>query len=84
MENKHVLTLDSKRVLSLTNALEVIAFSDKEIKLKLKDGTTLIVQGDNLKITCFDDKNGTFIAVGNFTLVKYKTSAEGFIKRVLK
>ncbi len=84
MENKHVLTLDSKKVLNLSNALEVLAFSDKEIKLKLKDNTILSVQGTDLKITCFDDKNGSFSAVGNFTLVKYKTGVDGFIKRILK
>lgn len=84
MENKHVLTLDSKKVLNLSNALEVLAFSDKEIKIKLKDNTILIVQGTDLKITCFDDKNGSFSAVGNFTLVKYKTDATSFVKRVLK
>ncbi len=84
MENKHVLTLDSKKVLSVSNALEVIAFSDREIKIKLKDGTVLTAQGSELKITCFDDKNGSFSAVGNFTSVKYKTGVDGFIKRVLK
>ena len=84
MENKHVLTLDSMKVLSLSNALEVIAFSDREIRVKLKDNVILTVQGSNLKITCFDDKNGNFSAVGDFTLVKYKTGVESFIKRVLK
>lgn len=84
MENKHVLTLDSKKILTLSNALEVLAFSDREIKIKLKDNTVLTAQGTDFKITCFDDKNGSFSAVGNFTLVKYKTSVDGFIKRVLK
>ncbi|MBE5744313.1 MAG: hypothetical protein E7358_06340 [Clostridiales bacterium] len=84
MENKHVLTLDSQKVLSITNALEVLSFSDREIRIKLKDNTVLTAQGSELKITCFDDKNGTFTAVGNFTIVKYRTGVDGLIKRVLK
>ena len=42
MENKHLLTLDSQKVLSITNALEVLSFSDREIRIKLKDNTEIV------------------------------------------
>ena len=73
MENfKHSLTVENKSKVLVTDALEVISFSDKEIKLSLKDGGVLTVYGENLKITCFDDANGNFTAVGVISATKYK------------
>lgn len=83
MENLHVLTVESKRRINVTEAKEVIAFSDKEIRLKLKDGSLLSILGEGLRITSFDDKNGVFGAVGSFMGCKYKQSASSFIKKVL-
>ena len=60
-----------------------IAFSDKEIRLRLKDGSLLSILGEGLRITSFDDKNGVFGAVGSFMGCKYKQSASSFIKKVL-
>ena len=82
MNNLHLLTIESKRRLTVTQAKEVISFSDKEIKLSLKDGGVLTVYGDNLKITCFDDANGNFTAVGVISATKYKEKAQTFIKKV--
>ena len=36
MENLHLITVESKRRVTVTEAKEVLAFSDKEIRLKLK------------------------------------------------
>lgn len=82
MENLHHLTIENKRKLTVTDAKEVMSFSDKEIKLGLKDGGVLSVLGENLKITCFDDKNGTFCAVGKIFSTRYKEKAQTFIKKV--
>ena len=61
---------------------EVIAFSDKEIRLKLKDGSFLYIQGENLKITAFDDGSGLFSASGSFSGAKYKQPISSFVKKV--
>lgn len=84
MENLHVLTVESKRKITVTEAKEVIAFADKEIKIKLKDGSVLCVTGSDLKITAFDDKNGIFVAVGNYLSSRYKQSANSLIKKVFR
>ncbi len=82
MENLHVLSVESKRRITVTEAKEVISFSEKEIRLKLKDGSVLCVFGDGLRITSFDDKNGLFGAVGSFSGSRYKQSAGNFVKKV--
>ncbi len=85
MENNiHNLTIENKSRINLTNVLEVLAFSDKEIKIKLKDNTVLVVFGSALKITCFDNKNGNFIAQGVIESVKYKPKEENVLKKVFK
>lgn len=84
MENIQLLTIENKRKISITEAKEVIAFSEREIKLSLKDGSTLIALGDGLKIVAFDEKNGSFTAYGNVSSVKFSGSGKTFIKKVFK
>jgi hypothetical protein len=84
MENLHSLTVENKRKISATFVKEVIAFSDKEIKVRLCDGAILQAFGDNLKITAFDENSGNFIAVGNIVSVKYGASGKSIIKKVFK
>ncbi|MBQ3235146.1 MAG: hypothetical protein IJA97_03195 [Clostridia bacterium] len=84
MENLHQLSIEGRKKISATEAKEVVAFSDREIRLRLKDGSILTALGEGLKITAFDEKDGNFIAVGNVLSVKYGGGGKGFIKRVLK
>ena len=83
MQNLHVLTIESKRRITITEAKEVTAFSDREIKLKLKDGGELIIVGSDLKITAFDDNSGCFSASGSVVGTKYKQPVSSLIKKVL-
>ena len=82
MENLHVLTVESKRRITVSEVKEVLGFSDKEIRLKLKDNSTLNIQGENLKITAFDDCSGQFSASGVFGGAKYKQAISTFVKKV--
>jgi hypothetical protein len=83
MENcNHTLTIDNMQKIKVLDAKEVLAFSSKEIKIKLSDKTILVVGGENLKITCFDDKNGSFIAVGKILSTRYKQGVTSAIKKV--
>ncbi len=85
MENiSHTLIIENKSKINLTSVLEVLAFSDKEIKLKLKDNTIIIVLGSLLRITCFDNKSGSFTAQGVIESVKYKPKEESVLKKVFK
>lgn len=84
MENLHIMTVESKRRITVTEAKEVLAFSDKEIRLKLKDGSFLNVYGDSLKITAFDDVSGVFSASGTINGTKYKQGINSFVKKVFR
>ena len=85
MENlKHSLTIENKNKILVTETIEVIAFSDKEIKLKLKDNTLLTIEGESLKILSFDNVGGDFTMQGKISLVKYREKGESIVKRVFK
>ena len=80
----HTLNLESRRRVCLTAVLEVSAFSDKEIRLKLKNDESVILSGENLKIVCFDSSNGSFSASGNFLGIRYRTAGASIVKKVFK
>ena len=84
MEILHGLTIENKRKIVITEAKEVVHFSEKEIKIRLKDGSILTAFGDGLKITAFDEKNGNFIALGNIVSVRYGVGGKNFVKKVFK
>ena len=80
----HTLSLESRRRICLTAVLEVLSFSDKEIRLKLKNNEVLTISGENLKIVCFDSSNSNFTASGNVFGIKYKSGGVPIVKRVFK
>ena len=83
MENfNHTLTIENMQKIKVLDALEVEGFSSREIRLKLKDKTQLVIGGENLKITCFDDKNGSFMAVGKIVSTRYKQGVSNAFKKV--
>ncbi len=86
MENLavHSITIENKSRVIINSVLEVLAFSEKEIKLKLKNNDVLSVFGNSLKITCFDNKNGSFLANGVVESVRYKSAESSLIKKVFK
>ena len=85
MENyKHTLTIENKSKVYLTEVLEVLAFSDKEIKLKLKDGNGIIIEGSDLRILAFDNSGGDFSMQGKILLIKYRDKSQSLIKKVFK
>ena len=84
MENSiHTLTIENQKGVRATGVREVTAFSEREIRLKLTSGSNLKINGDGLKITAFDDRNGNFTAVGKVYGANYKTS-ENILKKVFK
>ena len=78
-----LIPLDKNKV-NITEVLEVIAFSNQEIKLKLKDGGVLTVEGGDLKILSFDNVGGNFSMQGKITSVKYREKSDSLVKRVFK
>ena len=85
MENfKHILTVENKNKVNVTEVLEVLAFSNQEIKLKLKDNGILTIEGNDLKILSFDNVGGNFTMQGKIVALKYREKSDSLVKRVFK
>ena len=82
--NNHIVTIDNKKRIQITAVSEVLAFTDKEVKLKLNDKTIMFILGNGLKIGGFDNSSGNALILGEITLVKYKGKEENLIKKVFK
>ena len=81
-ENKHSITIEQRKRLSVTAVDSVVAFSEVKIILSLVGGERLIVVGTHLKIVGFSKTNGTFLAEGTVTGVQY--GGKGFVARLFK
>ena len=68
---------------NLSNKLSRDNFSEKEIRLELKDGRKLIVSGEKLKISLFNKQGGTLGAEGKVFSVRY-SSGENIFKKLIK
>ena len=85
MENNlHTFLIESRKRITATQIDEVLGFTDREIRLKTKENTNIIITGQSLKILCFDNKNGAFTMSGTVETVRYRQSGENFIKKALK
>jgi len=76
------LSLSNRKMLKLEGIVEVIATSDTNINLKLKD-TSLTICGSEISITRLDVELGILEANGNFESFKYGKSG-GFFKKLFK
>lgn len=87
MENqqKHSLTLIDRETLSLTCVSEVVSVSETALVCKLKD-CTLIITGENLKVSKLDVDCGKVELNGNIISIKYGgvKNKEKFFKRLFK
>jgi hypothetical protein len=70
-DNKHSVTIEQRKNLTVSAVESVVAFSEVKIILSLFDGERMSVVGSGLKITGFSKTNGTFVAEGSITSVSY-------------
>ncbi|MBQ9781754.1 MAG: YabP/YqfC family sporulation protein [Clostridia bacterium] len=82
--NTHKIIIENRSENIITSVLEVLSFSDKELKIKLVNSTIIKIIGENLKIIGFDNQSGNFKAKGLMVSINYKGKEESFFKRVLK
>ncbi|MBR2485824.1 MAG: YabP/YqfC family sporulation protein [Clostridia bacterium] len=68
----HKVELDNHSLLSVTGVKGVPTFSDKEIKVLLKD-ENMLVSGQNLEIKLLDLERGNLVATGFVTGLKYSS-----------
>ena len=76
------LILTNRKSIKLEGIVEVVATSDTNINLKLKD-TNLAISGNEISITRLDVELGILEANGNFDSFKYGKSG-GFFKKLFK
>ena len=81
-ENKHSVTIEQRKVLTVSGVESVVAFSEVKIVLALLGGGRMTVLGTNLKITGFSKANGSFVADGSVSGVSY--GAKSLASRLFK
>ncbi len=70
-ENKHTVTLEQRKILTVSGVESVVAFSEVKIALALLGGERMTVVGSGLKIVGFSKTSGSFVAEGTVTGVSY-------------
>jgi hypothetical protein len=70
-ENKHIVTIEQRKILMVNAVESVVAFSEVKIILSLLGGERMSVVGSGLKITGFSKTSGTFAAEGTITSISY-------------
>ena len=76
------LTLNNRKNLHIDGIQEVVATSENNLSLKLKD-MFLNITGENIHITKLDISTGILEADGEFTNIKYGKSSN-ILKRLFK
>ena len=82
--NNHKIIIENRNEVLISSVLEVLSFSEKEIKIKLFNNTVIKIIGENLKIIGFDNQSGNFKMKGLIINLAYKGKEESFFKKVLK
>ena len=70
-ENKHSVSIEQKKNITISGVESVLAFSEIKIILVLTGGERMHVAGTGLKITAFSKTNGTFTAEGGISGISY-------------
>ena len=87
-ERKSSLSLEDRKKLTLSGALEVVNFDDEKISLNTILGN-LAIKGEGLKMNKLDVQNGDVIIIGYISSMIYsgkdgKKSKESIIKKIFK
>lgn len=69
--NKHSVSLEQRKNLTVSGVESVAAFSQVRIMLVLQGGEKMHVVGSDLKIVGFSKTNGSFTAEGQITGISY-------------
>jgi sporulation protein YabP len=87
MENGHIVSIDNRERISVTDVTDIESFNEELILLILKNGG-LIIKGQDLHIQKLDLEEGRVLitgAIGSATYTEKKDKQEkGFLKKILK
>lgn len=79
----HGVTLESRRLGTLTGIKEVIAYSDEQLLLDTAEGR-LTITGKELKIGRFSSSSGELTYSGETNMLKYSVPSVPILKRIFK
>ena len=77
------LTLDGRKLLSMSGVQSVDGFSEQFLSLTVS-GNKVKISGENIKISAFNKTSGNLTAEGNFYEIKYNQKKQPFITRLFK
>ena len=77
------LTLDNRKLLTMTGVQSVDGFSEQFLILTVS-GNKVKITGENIKISAYNKASGTLTADGVFCEIKYNQKKQPFIKRLFK
>jgi hypothetical protein len=80
--NKHSISLEQRKNLTVSGVESVTAFSEVKIVLSLIGGEKMNVIGMGLKITGFSKTSGSFTAEGQITGISY--GGKSFVSKLFK
>ena len=81
-ENKHSVTIEQRKNITVSAVDSVVAFSEVKIILSLLGGERMSILGTGLKIVGFSKTNGSFVAEGKISSVAY--GGKSVVSRILK
>lgn len=86
MQN-HVVTIDNREKMTITDIAEIGSFDEEEIRAELKDGA-MVIKGSKLNIKSLDLDAGTASIEGSIDSLIYvklkEKSDKGLIARLMK
>lgn len=81
-ENKHIVTIEQRKNITVSAVESVVAFSEVKIVLALLGGVKMHVVGTGLKIIGFSKTSGAFSAEGSVTGISY--GGKSFMSKIFK
>ena len=79
MKRQHLLTLDNRKLLTLTGVEDVSGFDEQTISIKLSD-TVLVVKGSSLHISKLNLESGDVVIDGNISSLQYLGASSGSLR----
>jgi sporulation protein YabP len=79
MKKPHILTLDNRKLLTLSGVEDVSGFDEQTINVKLSDAT-LVVKGAGLHISKLSLESGDVVIDGMISSLQYLGASSGSLR----
>ena len=79
MKRPHILTMDNRRLLTLSGVEDVSGFDEQTISVKLS-GASLVVKGADLHISKLNLESGDVVIDGQISSLQYLGASSGSLR----